>query len=246
MRKIVAVIVAAGLSSRMESNLNKPFIEIANESIIRRTLLQFIKTEKVSSIIVMVHANEIDLMKSHLKDFIEKQNCDISIFEGGATRQESVYKGLIEANQKAENPSETICLVHDAARCLIRPEEIISCAEQINESISQGLEIGFGVGVPVTDTIHFIDEDACVKHTPDRASLIAIQTPQGAKLSTLLRAHEYAQVQSFSATDDISVLQYAKIPVKICPGDQSNIKITHQIDITIAEKLLDNLNIYNK
>lgn len=246
MRKIVAIIVAAGLSRRMKSNLNKPFIEISNESIIRRTLLQFIKTDRVSSIIVMVHENEVNLMKSHLADFIEKENCDIYIFKGGATRQESVYKGLIEVNRKAENPDETICLVHDAARCLIRPEEIISCAVQIDKAISQGQEIGFGVGVPVTDTIHLIDENGYVKHTPDRASLIAIQTPQGAKLSTLLSAHEYAKEQCFSATDDVLVLQYAKIPVKICPGDQSNIKITHQIDITIAEKLLDNLNIYNK
>ncbi len=248
MEKVVAIIVAAGLSKRMKSQINKPFLKINGETVIRRTVQQFLKTNIISSLYIVVHSREIEMMQEHLQDLAPKAEQAIHICIGGKSRQESVYNGLLEIENSVlyrESP-DLICLVHDGARCLIQSKEIISCARLIAQAAQSGKEIGVGVGIPVTDTIHMINQEQYVVNTPNRSSLVAIQTPQGAMFKTLLAAYERARKNHFKATDDISVLQYAGIPVQICPGDNTNIKITNPQDIHIAEKLLNNLNIQNR
>lgn len=235
-RKVIVIIAAAGLAERMKSQKNKAFLNIAGKSMISRTVETFLNCRLFSELIVMVNPEEEELMREELAHFASG-NTRISIVEGGQSRQESVRRGLEFWHQENadQDASKWICLVHDAARCLVS-ERVIE--ESLDLIAATGCAVG--VAVPVTDTLHLIDQDMNVLDTPPRKYMYAAQTPQGAYFDQLYMAHKKAERENFSATDDISVLRHAGFTVKICPGESSNIKITHPEDRLIAQKLLEN------
>lgn len=259
MEKIIALIVSAGLASRMNIDQNKAFLEVSGESIIRRTMKTFLTNQNVNEIYVVVNANELKLMEEHLSDLNQQENTKIHIIIGGKTRQDSVRLGLAGvikrypelnikakentldslleelANQHENGRERTLCLVHDGARCLVSQELINSCIDILRENYQ-----GVVAALPVTDTIHVINSKNEIIKTPKRDTLYSAQTPQGADFEVLLMAHKYAKQKSIKVTDDISVLREISYPVKISQGDVNNIKITHPKDIDIAEKLIKN------
>jgi 2-C-methyl-D-erythritol 4-phosphate cytidylyltransferase len=70
----------------------------------------------------------------------------------------------------------------------------------------------------------------------DRTTVKQIQTPQVFKSDILLPAFEL-EFQSFF-TDEASVVEHFGHPIFLIDGEENNIKITHPIDLLIAEKLM--------
>lgn len=138
------------------------------------------------------------------------------VVEGGSSRQESCLLGL-----RALPPEATHVLIHDAARPWASPELI----GQVREAMEQ--HGAAGPGIPVTDTIKQVTEKGLV-HL-DRASLAAMQTPQGALVSWLLEAH--AKSAGRELTDDLALLEAAGFPAVLVPGDPANRKVTHPGDL---------------
>lgn len=241
MDDLIVIIAAAGLSRRMKSPVNKAFLELDGESVIRRTVKLFLKIQEVKQLYIMVAEKELAAMEAHLADLTEASG-KLVLVKGGSSRQESVGLGLsyiadhyfLGANQGKED--RTVCLVHDGARCLVRLDSIRRCIRLISEGGQ-----GSALAVPVTDTIHQVGPEGEVVASPDRTSLVACQTPQGALFSQLRTAYLKAELDGFQGTDDISLLSHAGIAVQICPGERDNIKITHPEDLAVAEKLLEKL-----
>ena len=93
--------------------------------------------------------------------------------------------------------------------------------------------------MPVKDTIKIIDESGMIAQTPDRSSLIAIQTPQIFEKQSYLAAMQAAQQAGREYTDDCALLEQSGCKVFVSEGSYSNIKITTAQDIPLAEKLME-------
>lgn len=143
------------------------------------------------------------------------------VVAGGASRAASVRAGLAAVPDDAD-----IVLVHDAARPLAGPALFAVVVDALRDPAVDGAI----PAVPVVDTIRRRDGGAI-----DRSELVAVQTPQGFRASTLRRAHRDAP----EATDDASVVEAAGGTVVLVPGESTNIKITSPADLSIAAAFLD-------
>lgn len=139
---------------------------------------------------------------------------------GGATRSESVRRGL------AAVPSEaTIVCVHDAAR----PFASEHLYKEVIAAVASGAD-GAVPGIPVTDTIKQVNAEGMVLGTPDRAGLVAVQTPQAFRASVLREAHGSGN----EGTDDASLVERAGGKVVVVNGESINRKLTTPEDLEWA------------
>lgn len=143
---------------------------------------------------------------------------------GGATRSASVRAGLAEVPDDCD-----IVCIHDAARPLASAELFRAVIAAVADDAGDRAD-GAVPGVPVADTIKVVDEHRHVIATPDRASLVAVQTPQAFRADVLRRAH----ASSAEATDDASLVEQAGGRVVVVPGEPGNRKITHPDDLDWA------------
>jgi 2-C-methyl-D-erythritol 4-phosphate cytidylyltransferase len=146
---------------------------------------------------------------------------------GGATRQESVRRGIEKLDSDCE-----IVVIHDAARPFVSASLIDRCVDKARQV---GAVV---VGVPVKDTIKVVSEEQWVQATPTRSTLWEIQTPQAFRKELIVEAHDRAVRQAIDATDDATLVEQMGKPVLVLRGETSNIKITTPEDILLAEALL--------
>ena len=220
-----AIIVAGGSGSRFGSTIPKQFSQLAGKPVLMHSIEAFYEFDNGIRIIVVLPSEYIalwnDLCKSH--GFAIPH----SIVEGGQSRFQSVKNALCAIAE-----TEGIIAVHDGARPLVSKRMI---ADGFNLALSCGSAIP---QIPVTDSIRKLDRNG--SHIVDRDSIVAVQTPQIFNLKILKSA--YATNFSPIFTDDASVVEYAGTAVSLYDGDNENIKITHPIDLKIAELILSERN----
>ncbi len=124
-------------------------------------------------------------------------------------------------------------LVHDAARPLV-PEELVTA---VVASVRSG-HPAVVPGLPVVDTIKRVDAASDVEATVDRATLRAIQTPQGFQRSVLQQAHAEADLDAAAATDDAGLVERLGLRVHVIPGHEEAFKVTRPFDVVMAEAVL--------
>ncbi len=219
------LIPAAGSGSRMKAGKNKLLIKLNGESILYWTLKSVFLSKKLSWVGIIGQPHDRSEIMNSIKEFSDK----INWINGGNTRQESVRNGV---NNLPNNAMKV--LIHDGARCLIKPELIDKCFTELEENDAVIL------AVKVTDTIKVVNENRIIKETPDRNFLWAAQTPQGFLVTHLKKAHQKAIENNWNVTDDASLFERLKLPVKIIEGNSTNIKITSPIDLKFASLFLEN------
>ena len=221
---IPAIIVAAGSFTRMEG-VNKQLAEISGIPVIIRTLMAFENSNLVSSIILVVRADDVFSMQLLTEKYGITKLTDIVC--GGNCRQESVVKGLSRVSIGAEK-----VLIHDGARPLVDGDII--------ERVAKGLESFSAVtcAVPIVDTVKRIDSEGQVTETLNRDGLVSVQTPQGVRVADYKSALQKAEDLS-AFTDDTSIMENAGFKVLTVMGSRDNIKITTKRDISFAESLLE-------
>lgn len=150
----------------------------------------------------------------------------INIVTGGASRQESSYRGILAC------PEATHVLIHDAVRPLISPTLIAKVVADLKDHDA------IDVCIPATDTI-VTKAGEYISAIPPRENMMLGQTPQAFRRDLLLRAHRAAQEAGFKeSTDDCGLVLRLNQPVFIELGERTNMKITYLNDIYIAERLL--------
>ena len=220
------IIAAAGQGKRMQSEINKQYIKLINKPILAYTIEAFEKIEDVKEIVVVVAKDEIDLcLHSVIQPYGFKKIK--KIVEGGKERQDSIYQGLQGLSQKTE-----IILIHDGARPFVQEEEI---KKSIHVASVEGACV---IGVRAKDTIKRVDDQQIIIETPDRKQLWMVQTPQTFQYELLQQAYRKAQEDHFMGTDDASLVERLKIPVKMVEGKYTNIKITTPEDLVYGEIIL--------
>ena len=204
---------------------NKNFLQLAGEPILIRTLKTFSRVERVSNLIVVVGARDVETVEKILRGVEQLKPWRVTV--GGSERQFSIANGLKLLPDDAE-----IILVHDAARPLVSPrtiDAVIDAAEIFGGAIA---------AVPAKNTIKIIDAEGFVKSTPPRKNLVAVHTPQGFRRKILLEAYARAAAENFLGTDDASLVERIGAPVKVVQGNYENIKVTTPEDIAVAETFL--------
>lgn len=207
----------------------KQFIRLRGIPLLIRTISCFLATGIIRPVVVALPGRHTETANHLLTIFLSReQRQNIIMVTGGQTRQDSVMAGLQAL------PRETdIVLVHDGARPFVTSDIIHRC---IQTALDSGAAI---TAVPVRDTIKQVDQTKRVTGTVDRENLWQAQTPQGARYDLLLKAYAFAGQSGFQGTDEASLLEHAGYPVAIVEGSSTNIKITRQDDLKIAEGILE-------
>lgn len=214
---VSAIIVAAGVGSRMKAGRNKVFLELDGKTVLENTVGVFENCSVIDSVTVVT--GDIEECERLLSGFRKVKK----IVLGGATRQESVHCGLLASNGD-------IAVIHDGARALITSEEI-------ENVVSACVEYGAAaLGVKCKDTLKRADKNGFIEATLDREVTYAIQTPQVFYLKEILNFHENAKMNTF--TDDCSLAESCGKKIKIVEGSYENIKLTTPDDMVLAEKIL--------
>lgn len=223
---ISAIILAGGKGKRMASPVSKQFIEIKGKPIIYYTIKKFSENKNIDNIIVVLAHDEVEYFQEKiLKQYSLRVD---KIVEGGAERQDSVYNGL----KGLENTNTEIVLIHDGARPFIS-----------DRIIDDGIKYAdiYGAcapGVMPKDTIKVKDESNFSINTPNRANLVAIQTPQVFKYKEILECHEKIKLSKQIVTDDTMVVEKYGYKVYLYDGEYTNIKVTTPEDLILGEKLI--------
>jgi 2-C-methyl-D-erythritol 4-phosphate cytidylyltransferase len=238
--KVVVIIPAAGLGTRMASALggkkhtaSKQFTELAGTPVLIHTLRKFAAGSPASEIYVALRANEMDAFRDRLNDAADLQGKTIRIVEGGEHRQQSVANAIAAISAAADD----IVLVHDAVRPFVSAEII---AEVIEGARKYGAAIA---GVPAVDTVKQVErtaEGAVVTATVPRERVVMAQTPQGFRFDLLKKAFDEAAADGFIGTDEASLVERSGHQVAVVMGSPKNIKITTPADLELAEFYLRN------
>lgn len=217
-KKITAVVLVAGNSTRFGKNRNKNFERINSKSVLAYSLNAFVKNEYIDDIIIASKESEIQDVEKIINE--EKIGENVKIICGGNSRKESVYNCI-------KSIDSDIVIIHDGARPLIKQEYINKCIQNMDN-----LD-GVTIGVKAKDTIKITDENNIVICTTKRSNTWQIQTPQCFNREILLKTHE--KMKDEDITDDCMLLEKNNYKVKIIEGDYENIKITTYDDLKIIQ-----------
>jgi len=225
----VAIIAAAGQGTRMGGNQAKQFLELAGTPIIIHTLRSFELAEAIQEIILVLPAEDTGgFLAIAERQRLRKLS---KIVPGGATRAESVLKGLLAVRPATAE----IIAVHDGVRPFVTADEITRTvkAAEVNEAAI--------LAAAMTDTIKEVS-NGIVARTLPRTALRRALTPQCFRFELLRRAYEQVDVLDPELTDESSLLERLGVKVTIVEGSSRNIKITGPEDLALGEVLLKEMN----
>lgn len=221
-----AVVPAAGKGTRLGLGLPKALIPIAGKPMIVWTVTALEQTPVVDAIVLVAPVDAFDEFERLREE--NKWRKVVAIVAGGTDRQQSVWNGL------QAMPSETEwVIVHDAARPLVKPPLIIAVWEAAQEIGTAAI-----AALPCSDTVKRTLDGVLIAETLDREQIWLAQTPQVFAADLLKEAHEQAIKDGCSATDDAMLVERLGVPIRLVMGDPTNIKITHPIDLALAETLI--------
>lgn len=220
MRKY-AVIVAGGSGLRMGTPLPKQFLDLRGRPVLWYTLAAFLDAFDDLEIILVLPEQHLDTGRTIIGMTPSPNRVRIAV--GGDTRFHSVKKGLEPIQQ------HSIVFVHDGVRCLVSPELIRRCYQGALEK---------GNAIPAVAAVDSIRIETPLGNEPvDRTKVRIIQTPQTFYSDILKAAYEQDYDDGF--TDEASVVERIGVKIHLVEGESANIKITRPVDITLAEKILE-------
>lgn len=215
-----AIIVAAGRGTRVGGNISKQWRTLGGRAVAAWSLETFRTSPLIDQIVLVLHPQDMGLAPGYAA------HGDVLVVAGGATRDASVRAGL-EALIEGET---TRVLIHDVARPLVDQALIAAICTALDD------HPGAAPALAVSDAL-WRGENGAVQASVDRRGLFRAQTPQGFDFQTILTAH---RAHGGGAADDVEIALAHGIEVAIVPGDERNLKITHEADFARAEKLLGN------
>ena len=173
----------------------------------------------------------------------------IAIVNGGDTRADSVREGIKKASRDARlagiDEDDAIVLIHDAARPGISEEIIRRNIEtmKVRRAVCTALPSSDSIRMINCEKPEYVTELALKEsitypimntNVVRRELIYRTQTPQTFRLSDIVKAHERAVRDGYSATDDAMVAEYAGIRVALVEGSTANYKITTREDIQMT------------
>ncbi len=218
-----ALVPCAGVGERAGAGGPKQYRHVAGKTVVAHTLAALARVPRITRTLVVLAPDDLDFAASAPEFDGWAEPC------GGATRAASVFAGLTSLARRGARPHDWI-LVHDAARCLVRPAAI-------DRLIDAGIDDAVGglLALPLADTLKQADHGNRVAATLDRSGTWIAQTPQMFRLGLLRQALAHA---GDSVTDEASAIEALGHAPLLVRGEPDNFKLTWPADFALAERLL--------
>ena len=217
-----ALVPCAGTGSRAQTARPKQYALVGSRSVVAHTLSALASVSRLAQLLVVVAADDA-VFETHVPGYGGRvARC------GGGTRAQSVAQGLAELSRLGAEAGDWV-LVHDAARCLVRPEWVDALIDACADDPVGGL-----LALPLADTLKE-ERDGRVAATLDRTGKWQAQTPQMFRLGLLREALERAGP---SVTDEASAVEALGLAPKLVRGALENFKLTYPADFDLAQRLL--------
>lgn len=216
-----AVIVAGGAGLRMGTTVPKQFMPLRGKPVLWYTLTTFLDAYSDMRIILVLPPTHMETGLALIRTTRDPDR--IWVAAGGETRFESVKNGLVHIQK------QSIVFVHDGVRCLLTPDLIRRCYEG---ALKEGNAIP---SVGAIDTIRVTTVSG--SELIDRKKVRIIQTPQTFYSDIIKAAFEQDFRDVF--TDEANVVEQLGVKINLIEGEPGNIKITHPMDLLIADKILE-------
>jgi 2-C-methyl-D-erythritol 4-phosphate cytidylyltransferase len=220
-----ALVPCAGTGARAGASVPKQYVPIAGLAMVAHTLQALAAVSRLVATLVVL-AGDDNQFEAQVPGFVGEHGWVARC--GGATRAASVASGLAELAARGALQSDWV-LVHDAARCMIRPEWVDRLIDQC-----LGDDVGGLLALPVADTLKQ-ERDGRVATTVDRTGKWAAQTPQMFRIGLLREALAQAPL---AVTDEASAIEALGHRPKLVIGTLENFKLTWPEDFELAARLL--------
>ena len=217
-----ALVPCAGVGVRAGVGGPKQYHPLAGRAVVAHTLDALQRVARIEATLVVLSPDDAQFER-HVPGFAGwVARC------GGATRAETVANGLRELVAHGAQPHDWV-LVHDAARCLIRPALIDRLIDACQDD-----EVGGLLALPLADTLKQAQGER-VAATVERAGMWAAQTPQMFRLGLLQPALAHA---GDAVTDEASAIEALGHAPRLVEGSLENFKLTWPADFELAALLL--------
>ncbi len=220
---ISGIVVAGGEGRRFGSAVPKQFLQLHGRPVIAYAIDTIAQIPGLERIVLVLPGSWLQHTRENVLPSLGVRE-DVLPVSGGPTRRDSVAAGL---RALAEGD---IVVVHDGVRPLASPELARRVTDAARES---GAATS---AVPLTETLKEV-HGGLVTGTVAREGLWRVQTPQAFDADLLREAHATAP-QGLDATDDAVLVERLGHSVAVVEGEATNIKITTEEDLRLAEALL--------
>jgi 2-C-methyl-D-erythritol 4-phosphate cytidylyltransferase len=224
--RFFAVIPCAGFGGRAGTATPKQYQPIAGLPLVVHALKAFAGVARMAQGVLVLAPDDVHMdgvLAAHPQPLFDTSRT------GGATRAESVLAGLRELLKQGAHDTDWV-LVHDAARCLVTPEQINALIDACQDDAVGGL-----LAHKLADTLK-VEVNGRVVQTVDRADKWLAQTPQMFRVGVLLKALERAGA---AVTDEASAIEAMGLSPLLVPGNAQNFKVTYPEDFALAAAILN-------
>lgn len=223
---VIAVVPAAGIGSRMQSDCPKQYLTIGDHTILEHAVASLLRHPRVGRVIVAVSPADKQFAALPLA-----RDPRVTRVDGGRERADSVLAGLKIAGDAAW------VLVHDAARPCLHPDDLDALL-----AITAHSRVGGILAAPVRDTMKRGEPGtALIAHTVERIDLWHALTPQLFPLELLRDCLIRALNEGATITDEASALEHCGYHPELVAGRGDNIKVTRPEDLALAAFYLTRL-----
>ena len=223
---VIAVVPAAGIGSRMQTECPKQYLKIGDKTILEHAVASLMAHPRVAHVVIAISPTD-----SWFASLPLASNPNITVIKGGAQRADSVLAGL-NVVQGAQ-----WVLVHDAARPCLHSDDLTRLL-----AITETSKIGGILAAPVRDTMKRGEPGkSLIAHTVDREELWQALTPPLFPLELLRSCLQRALDEHASITDEASALEYCGFHPELISARADNIKVTRPEDLALAEFYLTRL-----
>lgn len=226
MSQFAVILPAAGKSSRFGAKEKKPFTNLDGRAVWLRTVEHFVNRNDVCQCLIVIDPEDQELFD--LRFGANRAFMNVQIAPGGRERFESVANALALLKPEVE-----FVAIHDAVRPCITDELIAAVFAKAQETGAALL------AAPVADTLKRVDGQQRVQGTLPREGLWLAQTPQVFRRDWLEAAYAHRAQVPQPITDDAQLVEAAGHPVTVVESNASNLKITTQADLLLAEAILN-------
>jgi 2-C-methyl-D-erythritol 4-phosphate cytidylyltransferase len=232
MNRIVAIVPAAGLGTRMGGDQPKQFLDLDGVPLIIFTLRRLAACATITEFFIATRGEDV----AALQEQVTRAGLGrpARVVQGGPTRQQSVGNALAQVD-----PATEIVVVHDAVRPFVTPAHV---ERVISEARARGAAI---LGIPAIDTVKEVkraslpEDVALISATIPRERIVLAQTPQVFRYALLRDAFRKAEEDDFTGSDEAAIVERFGHEVFVVLGSQRNFKITRPADMDLARFYLE-------
>ena len=219
--KTFGIILAAGESTRFDARVNKLFYKVNDKELILYPVETFLNNESIDEVVIVSSESN----KSKLENLFKGKH-EITVIEGGLSRQESEYCAIQYLEQKATD--DCIVAIHDAARSFLSTELLTNLVNTAKE---------YGSAAPYLESNKFYDTSN--NEMVLTKKIVDIQTPQVYKYKELLEGYSYLSENGITNMVDTteSMYKFNKFKTHVIKGEKNNLKITYMSDLNTLESI---------